>query len=407
MKVELISTDFVPNIGGIAQHLVELGKALQFLGHDVEVLTTLYGGEWGRLRQAPFLEKTEGLPTYRIPYSANLSLPFISGQISTRLSERRFVRLALGRLAQRSPDIAHWHAIDLRNNPMPLWTGSPSVWTSHTTMFAEAARDPRNHAALLRRTEGTAEILTPAEEWKGLICSLGVPQAKVHFIPNGVDSARFAPGPASPEWRSRIGLAPGERLVLTTRRLVNKNGLRYLILAAALLLKEGVANVKYVLVGDDGGYTHDSATRELQNLIHQHRLEKHVLLAGRMENRDLPPLYRLADIVVVPSLEEATSLSASEAMAAGKPLIATTVGGLPFLVRDNENGFLVPPMDAPALARALRQLLADPSLAERMGRNGRARAQHELSWVEIAKQVVSIYEKAIRERAGPSSLPRA
>jgi D-inositol-3-phosphate glycosyltransferase len=86
-------------------------------------------------------------------------------------------------------------------------------------------------------------------------------------------------------------------------------------------------------------------------------------------------------------------------MAASKPLVSTNVGGLPFLVRDRENGLLVPPMDATALADAMKRLLDSPAEIGEFGRNGRLRVEMELDWKIIARRTREIYEIAI-ERHG-------
>jgi glycosyltransferase involved in cell wall biosynthesis len=98
---------------------------------------------------------------------------------------------------------------------------------------------------------------------------------------------------------------------------------------------------------------------------------------------------------VIPSLLEATSLSASEAMAAGKPVVCTNVGGLPFLIRDGQNGLLVPTRDACKLAQAIKGLLDSPDRRTQFGKNGRARVEAELDWRIIASRVKEIYGLAI------------
>jgi glycosyltransferase involved in cell wall biosynthesis len=97
----------------------------------------------------------------------------------------------------------------------------------------------------------------------------------------------------------------------------------------------------------------------------------------------------------MPSLLEATSLSAMEAMSSGKAILSTNVGGLPFLIRDDENGLLVPPANSQALAEGMRKLLADPELRARLGEAGRRRVEQDLDWSRIAEQTLSVYDKAI------------
>jgi glycosyltransferase involved in cell wall biosynthesis len=97
----------------------------------------------------------------------------------------------------------------------------------------------------------------------------------------------------------------------------------------------------------------------------------------------------------MPSLLEATSLSAMEAMSSSKAVLSTDVGGLPFLIRDGENGLLVPPANSKELASGMKKLLIDPELCSRLGKAGRYRVEKNLIWSRIAEQTLSIYERAI------------
>jgi glycosyltransferase involved in cell wall biosynthesis len=84
-----------------------------------------------------------------------------------------------------------------------------------------------------------------------------------------------------------------------------------------------------------------------------------------------------------------------EAMSSGKALLSTNVGGLPFLIRDGENGLLVPPSNSKELASGMKKLLVDPELCSRLGNAGRRRVEVDLDWSRIAEQTLCIYDKAI------------
>jgi glycosyltransferase involved in cell wall biosynthesis len=111
---------------------------------------------------------------------------------------------------------------------------------------------------------------------------------------------------------------------------------------------------------------------------------------------DVPDLLRSCDVFVLPSLYEGFPLSVLEAMAAGKPVIATAVGGTPEAVSDGETGFLVPPGDPSALAAAIRAVLSDPVLARRLGSAGRERACRTFSAAEMVRHVVRLYEDILK-----------
>jgi glycosyltransferase involved in cell wall biosynthesis len=117
--------------------------------------------------------------------------------------------------------------------------------------------------------------------------------------------------------------------------------------------------------------------------------------AGSVPNAAMPMAYAAADIVVVPSLVEATSIAALEAMATARPVVASRVGGLPALIAPGETGYLVPPADPEQLGGAFCRLLSNPRRRVAMGEAARRRVEAEFTWQEIADRTVRIYEAAL------------
>ena len=123
-------------------------------------------------------------------------------------------------------------------------------------------------------------------------------------------------------------------------------------------------------------------------------LSDHVELLGTRD--DVPELLASSDVFVLSSDSEGLPMSVLEAMAAGLPVIASAVGGVPEAVRDGETGALVPPGDSAALARALRRLVADPALRERLGDAGRRRVEQEFSLERFEREHLELYRKRVR-----------
>ena len=115
---------------------------------------------------------------------------------------------------------------------------------------------------------------------------------------------------------------------------------------------------------------------------------------------DVPDLLNAMDIFVLPSYSEGMSLALLEAMAAGLPVIATAVGGTPEVVTDGENGLLIPPRDAEALAGALERLLADPALAQHLGANARAHVREHFSLDRLGREINRIYGELVKQKFG-------
>jgi glycosyltransferase involved in cell wall biosynthesis len=145
----------------------------------------------------------------------------------------------------------------------------------------------------------------------------------------------------------------------------------------------GVPDVTLVLVGD--GPEDAALRRQAQRLD---IVERVVFLGFRT---DIPELLSSCDLFVLPSMLEGLPLSILEAMAAGRAVVATTVGGIPEAVENGITGVLVPPRDPSALAKAIRNLLADPLLASRMGAAGKARVNQHFSVTAMTQRVAQTY----------------
>ena len=116
---------------------------------------------------------------------------------------------------------------------------------------------------------------------------------------------------------------------------------------------------------------------------------------GFVPHHELPPLYERAAVVAVPSHREGFGVACAEAMAAGRPVVASAVGGLLDLVADEETGLLVPPRDVPALRAALKRLLGDAALRRRMGEAGRERIREHFTWPPVTDRTIQAYEDAL------------
>ena len=391
MKIALLTTDYLPNIGGVAQHIYELARSLSAMGDEIEVIAPDYSTNPLNLFRDPFEETSNSFRVWRIPVCLNRSLRFVSGQITGRLSRRRFTRHCIDRVHSNPPDVLHWHALDTYGHPAESFAG-PRVWTNHTSNFIDGIKTRDGLAHYRREATSAHQIICPSEELADLTVQIGVPRERVHFITNGVDISRFNPSVDPAAWRVRLKLRASERLVLCPRRLEKKNGVRFFIEAAVNLLRDGLKDCVFAVAGNFTGPKSDSDEAAVHELIAESGFTDSFRLLGRVENIEIPGLYAAADLVVMPSLLEATSLSAMEAMATGKAVVSTDVGGLPFLIRNEENGILVPPMSASALAEGISRLLADPTLRDRFGFAGRKRAETDLDWNVVAAETHKIYE---------------
>ncbi len=236
----------------------------------------------------------------------------------------------------------------------------------------------------LKYTWGIDSIVAISESICSQLIAGGIPASKISTIYEGIDLTPYPPD------RQGTVRRPGElRIVGTLAHLSPEKGLSYLIDAAALI--PGIADrARFVVVGDG------RCRRDLEHQVRKNRLEKCFEFAGF---HDVPTkqLSRF-DIFVLPSLSEGLSSAILNAMAASLPVIATEVGGIPELIRDGENGLLVPPADSKALARALDDLISNPERAVRMGRRGREIAQERFTLERKISETERLCRSILRDK---------
>jgi glycosyltransferase involved in cell wall biosynthesis len=164
--------------------------------------------------------------------------------------------------------------------------------------------------------------------------------------------------------------------------LEERKGHRFL-LDAARVLKERGRRINYVFAGDG------SKKAQLQRMVQMLGLREEVSFVGFV--KDVPKFLSSIDVLVLPSLYEGLGVAALEAMAAGKPVVATRVGGLAESIVDGETGFLVPSRDATALAEAIQKLVDNPFMARAMGQKGTARVLSIFTMERMARQNEAYY----------------
>ena len=222
----------------------------------------------------------------------------------------------------------------------------------------------------------------------------GFPSNRLLLFYNAVDPERFrsaAGGPLRQVWQ----IPAGTPLIGCVSRLSSRKGQDDLLRAAALLREQGlIFRLAFIGAGRLEG--------ELKELCRSLGLEDRVIFTGHRD--DIPAVLAALDVVVQPSVSEPGPTSVLEAMAAGKPIIATASGGLPELIADGERGLLVPVHDPEALARALARLLRDPELGTRLAAAARdwVTRHHDLS--RLMDQLAETLQDLAAE-AGKSSSP--
>ena len=342
------------NIGGPAQHVISLTTHLHARGYLTTLVTGRVDGHEGDL--GDLAVRNDVSPVV---------VPTLRNRSSVLADLHALVHL--WRIFRRErPMIAHLHLLKARalGAVAARLAGVPVVVeTLHGTLFSEYYR-PLVSRFLLFGERWLARmmdaIIAVSEEVAAEVVRLGLaPADKVHVISLGLELTRFigqADGPGA--LRAELGIPDTTPLIGSVGRLVPIKGLSYLIKAAPFVLR-AAPKAHFVFVGDG------TERPVLERQVHQAGLAAQTHFLGW--RKDVELIYPDLDIVVLSSLNEGTPVAIIEAMAAGRAVVATHVGGVPDIVLDGETGVLVPPKDPEALADAIVKLLADANLRRRLG----------------------------------------
>jgi len=332
-----------------------------------------------------FSESLERGVKIKAPLYALAPLVFASAQ-----------RAAGAVLAVRRIDVVHAHWL-IPNGPIAARVarshGLPLVLSLHGSDVSVSER-VRAIGRVARRTLSQASAVTaPSADLLERAHRLGA-TGDLCLIPYGADvDALTATQDAAERLRARLGLTRDRVVVVGIGRFVSVKGFPYLIDAVAQA-RSTCPELHLVLVGDGDLRTDLAARARAQGVF------EHTSFPGMVDRSEVADYLALADLVVVPSINfeglvDGLPNVALEAMAAGKPLVATRVGGLPDLVRDEGNGLLVEEKDSGALAGAVVRLARDPRLRTELGASARQEIRTARSWDHVAAQYVDVFERAI------------
>lgn len=226
-------------------------------------------------------------------------------------------------------------------------------------------------------------FIAASDAIRTLLLADGVPAAQVVTVHEGIDVDRVrTTAPANVH--AELWLPAHAPIVGNVAALVPHKGHRDLIEAAALVVRE-VPDARFVILGEG------PLRPQLERQIADRHLAKHVLLAGF--RTDVLSMHRGFDVFALTSVTEGLGTSLLDAMAAAKPVVATTAGGIPEVVVDGETGFLAAPHDHARLAAAIVRLLEDPALRARMGEAGLARVRERFSVERMVAATADVYRR--------------
>jgi rhamnosyl/mannosyltransferase len=375
MKILHIYKDYAPVLGGIENHLRLLAEGQAGRGHDVTALVTNPAGR----RTTESLEG--GVRVIRAARLATAASTPLSGSLALALRRAR-------------PDIVHLHF------PYPVgevsqWAlghGAPAVLTYHSDVVRQANILRFYKPLMMRVLAGVDAIIIGSPPMQQSAYLAGF-QDKLHLIPYGIPLERFRQRPTEAELaRVRYRYLGGKAATEPLPLLLFVGRLRYYKGLDTLIAALPKVNARLLAVGTG------PMQAEWQETAARERVEDRVIWAGEAPDSDLPTLYHLANLFVLPASHpsEAFGLVQVEAMAAGLPVVCTELGtGTTYVNRDGETGRVIPPRDPAALAEAINALLADGDLRRRLGQGAQARA-NEFALETMVERTLRVYEGVAR-----------
>lgn len=392
MKVAQLATRFPPGPGGVEQHVAELAPRLHARGHTVDVYTSdLYREFPAMERLARSVPREEEFPWGRVHRLPVWSLP---GEL-----HYTFFRTLTETLARDRPEIVHAHTYGTNQvaaahrhrrrfgTPFVLTAHFHPIWSIEGGWLRHRIRgfyDRRVAAGVVR---DASRIVVQTHEEERLLRALGLTLPPLEIIPPGYRPLP-PPPPGSGSFAERFRI-PGP-FVLFVGRLASNKGLLDLTEAFGRLAATD-RSAQLVLVGEDGGQRAAVMARArglgLSDRVH---------LLGHVDDDSLlAAAYREARVTVLPSEYEAFGLVLLESLAAGTPVVASRVGGIPEVVEDGKAGLLVPPKSPPALAGAILRVWEDRDLARRLGEYGRDRVVPRFRWDELVDRLDALYREVV------------
>ncbi len=373
MKIALVSPYDFAYPGGVANHIFALERQFTRMGHEVKVI-------------APASRAVSAFGDRFIPIGKPRAIP-ASGAITRITISLRLASRIKAVLEKENFDIIHLHEpfMPMLCTAVLRFTNTANVGTFHAFDGSPGYNFGRPISTIilkrrLRKLHGKIAVSKPAMEFAGKY----VP-GYYNVIPNGVDLEHFSPD-VSPIDR----FCDGKINILFVGRLEKRKGLGYL-LKAYQRVKEEIANSRLIIVGPG-----IRLRRKYEKQVRRSGLED-VIFSGHVDYDELPRYYKTADIFCAPATgRESFGIILLEAMAVGKPIVASNVGGYASIVAHGVDGLLVSPKDDKELARALVSLMIDEPLRQRMGAMGKRKAQ-DYSWERIAKEILNYYRRILSE----------
>ncbi len=377
MKVALVSPYDYPYPGGVTEHVQHLEREFEVRGHTVKII-------------APSSTDQDRLENNVYRVGGIVPLSGSGSSVRIMLSPRAYRRIK-SILADEKFDIIHCHEPLMPLLPLVVLRHSKTVNIGTFHAYRESHIGYYYAKPILRRFMGRlhGRICVSDASWQ--LVNRYFP-GEYRIIPNGIDLLEYG----GPDIQPFPQFQDGKTNILFLGRMDERKGFRYLLDAFAAV-KPQCPEARLIVAG---GYVEEDIAPFRRQVAEQGLRD--VVFVGRVSTADKPRYYNSCHIFCAPSTGfESQGIVLLEALAAGRPLIASDIPGYRTVVTNEQEGLLVPPRNDAALAAALVRLLGSPALRQTLGDRGRQRAQR-YSWDRVATEILGYYEEVRRkvERRG-------
>ncbi len=382
------SKEWFPAFGGIDSNVFNLTQSLSKLGVEITINTSQYPNYYPKT----ILNGKITVRRYR-PLMIFLGFPIMPS-------------LTLNCLKNNNIDIVHGHI----NSPLIVDSAAlckrigkkPFVITYQADPFATDISTKysfignliyKPYLRILQSTLKHADkiIATTSLYAKNSII-LSKFSEKIEIIPNGVNVNHFQPGTSSKMTRELLNLEKDTKVITFVGRLVRYKGIPYLLKAIPSILNQ-IKNCQFLIIGDG------PLRRSLEEFTKKLKISDNVKFLGSIPNFNLPLIYSVSDIFVLPSISssEGFGIVLIEAMSCEVPVIASNVGGIPNVIKNNETGLIIKPRNSFEIKNSIIKLLENEKLRKQMGKNARKHVLKNFSFDKTARSTLNLYENLLRK----------
>ena len=388
MKILMLTWEYPPRIvGGIARVVHDLSRRLIKDGHEVTVVT------YRDNMDIPEYENDKGVNVYRVDNYMIHPNNFIDWILQLNFNLIAKATEIINK--EGAFDVIHAHDWLVASAAKTLKNayGIPIVATIHAT---EAGRNSGIHDDTQRYINDTewmltyeaSEVIVNSNYMKNELQRLfGLPYEKINVIPNGINLNNYVGVERDYDFRRKYAM-DNEKIILYVGRLVYEKGIQHLIAAMPKILSN-YHDAKLIIAGRGG------MIEELKAEAASLGLNDKIYFTGYLDSKQVPKMYKCADVAVFPSTYEPFGIVALEAMLAGVPTVVSDVGGLDEIVEHGVDGMKSYAGNPNSIADSVTALLYDHQLAANVSKKARQKVKEQFNWEKIAQDTHFTYEKAI------------